>query len=312
MRQKTVVILLSDKRSGSTMFQKEVCKHADIQTVEYSPHTYLETHHWLKGAVILGMSPETFADGKVYDGYGSRANARTYLIDCVRRNVPEFQIPDDDRALVFGGWEALCDKFAQPVFFEKSPQLLSQWAGLSLLLEWIKQTKFRVKLIGLTRNPLSVQYSAFQLFHTSPEKRQFDWMESQKNMLAFQNLLPQGDFFHVKYEDIIEQPAATFATVCEFIGVPKSPNLGGSVHAESLTKWKDDPYFTLCLDPVVKQMALKFGYNREDLENSIKSEPPLSYRLQRSWEKIYKLTLARFKDRVVKPMLLSLKWMFRK
>ena len=103
MNQRTVVILLSDKRSGSTMIQRELCKHPDIQTVAYSPHTYFETHHWLKGAVLLGRAPETFAGHKVYAGYGSRANARTYLIDCVKTNVPEFQVPEDDRRLVFAG-----------------------------------------------------------------------------------------------------------------------------------------------------------------------------------------------------------------
>ncbi len=307
MIPKTVVILLSDKRSGSTMFQRELCKHPDIQTVAYSPHTYLETHHWLKGAVLLGMAPAAFAGGKVYPGYGSPANARTYLIDCVKRNVPEFQIPKDDRALVFEGWEALCENFAQPVFFEKSPQLLAQWAALSLLLEWIQQTSFEVKIIGLTRNPLSVQYSAFQLFHTDPSTRQYAWLETQKNLLAFRGLLPLGNFLHVKYEDIIEQPQATFAAVCEFIGVSRSPEIGANVHSESLVKWKDDPYFTLRLDPIVRQMAIGFGYRREDLENSLKPEPPWSIRFRKGWERVSKLTLARLKDRLLKPAVLWLR-----
>lgn len=307
MSSKTVVILLSDKRSGSTMFQRELCKHPQIQSVAYSPHTYLETHHWLKGAVLLGMTPETFAGGVVYPGYGSPANARTYLIDCVKRNVPEFQIPKNDRALVFEGWEALCDRFAQPVFFEKSPQLLSQWAALSLMLEWMGQTRFKVKIIGLTRNPLSVQYSAFQLFHTDPVKRQYAWLESQKNMLAFRSLLQPGDFLHVRYEDIIEGPKKAFARVYEFIGVGKSPEIGADVHSESLTKWKDDPYFTLRLDPVVKQMAIGFGYRDNDLENPVKPKPPLSYRFRKGWERVSKLSLAHLKDRVAKPVLLWLR-----
>lgn len=304
MSYKSVIILLSSKRSGSTMFQDELCKHAAVQTVAYSPHTYLETHHWLKGAVLLGMAPETFAGGKVYGGYGSVDNARTYLIDCVKQNVPKFQIPKDDRALVFEGWEALCDHFAQPVFFEKSPQILAQWAALSLLLEWMKQTKYKVKIIGLTRNPLSVQYSAYQLFHTAPEKRQYAWLEGQKNMLAFQNLIPREDFFHVKYEDIIEQPQSAFAAVCDFIGVEQSPEIGSKVHSESLTKWKNDPHFTLRLAVPVKQIAGSFGYNEVDLENPVKPEPSLAYRLRKKWDGTYKLTKAHLKDKIVKPILL--------
>jgi len=307
MKQKAVVILLSDKRSGSTMFQRELCRHPHIQTVAYSPHTYRETHHWLKGAVLLGMAPASFAGGKVYPGYGSPGNARTYLIDCIRRNVPEFQIPQDDRTLVFSGWDALCEKYADPIFFEKSPQLLSQWAGLSLLLEWIQQTKFKVKIIGLTRNPLSVQYSAFQLFHTDPAKRQYAWLEAQKNLLSFKSLLPPGDFFHIRYEAIIDRPITTFAEVCEFIGVAKLPEIGAGVHSESLIKWKDDPYFNLRLDPIVKQMAIGFGYREVELENPLKPELPSSYRFQKWLERVYKLTRARLKDRFAKPVLLRLK-----
>ena len=304
MTRKTVVILLSDKRSGSTMFQNELCKHPDIQTVAYTPHTYLETHHWLKGAVLLGLPPAVFANGKVYPGYGSRMNARTYLIDCVKCNVPEFQIPQDDRKLIFEGWDALCEKFAQPVFFEKSPQLLAHWAGLSLLLEWMQHTKYKVRVIGLTRNPLSVQYSAYQLFHTAPEKRQYGWLEAQKNMLAFRSLLPPEEFFHIRYEAIIEHPNATFAAVCEFIGVEKLPEIGDSVHSESLTKWKDDPYFTLHLDSAVKQLAIGFGYRDDELENPPKPELPVSYRLKKWLEKVSKRMRAHLKDRFAKPVLL--------
>jgi hypothetical protein len=307
MTDRTVVILLSDKRSGSTMFQRELCKHPDIQTVAYSPHSYLETHHWLKGAVLLGMAPETFIGGKVYAGYGSRANARTYLMDCVKQNVPEFQIPKDDRALVFEGWEALCNQYAQPVFFEKSPQILSQWAALSLLLEWMHQTNFKVKIIGLTRNPLSVQYSAFELFNTNPADRQYAWLEGQKNMLALRSLLPAGDFFSVRYEDVIEQPQATFASVCKFIGVPALPEIGASVHSESLTKWKDDPYFTLKLDLVVKQMAIEFGYTSADLTDSNKTPPPWVVRIRRESGGWFKLMQARLENRLVVPLALWIK-----
>lgn len=307
MAERTVVILLSDKRSGSTMFQRELCKHPDVQTVAYSPHTYLETHHWLKGAVLLGCAPATFDGGRVYAGYGSRGNARTYLIDCVKRNVSEFQVPKDDRALVFDGWEALCNKFAQPVFFEKSPQLLGQWAGLSLLLEWIKQTKFEVKIIGLTRNPLSVQYSALQLFHTDPVKRQYNWLECERNMLAFRSLIPGTNFLQLKYEDIISQPKALFSQVCEFIGIAESSDVGAGVHSESLTKWNDDPYFTLRLDPVVKEMAVELGYREQELENPVKPKPPLRHRFQKRWESVINLTWAHMKDRLFKPIILRLK-----
>lgn len=290
------------------MFQRQMCKHPDVQTVAYTPHTYLETQHWLKGAVLLGMAPRTFAGGKVYPGYGSVNNARTYLVDCILRNVPDFRLPGNDRALVFEGWEALCHKFARPVFFEKSPQLLSHWAGLSLLLDWIQQTSYRVKVIGLTRNPLSVQYSANKLFHTDPVARQFGWLEMQKNLLAFQALLPKDDIFLVNYEQIVAQPQRAFTAICEFIGVSSRSEMGLGVHADSLNKWKDDPYFTMQLDRTVRQMAEKFGYNEEELENPRKPVPPLSYRFRRRLERVAKLTLAHFRNRFLRPVRLWIRW----
>jgi hypothetical protein len=278
----------------------------------YSPHSYLETHHWLKGAVLLGMAPETFAGRKVYSGYGSAKNARTYMTDCIKRNVPEFKIPKDDRDLIFKGWEALCEKFARPFFFEKSPQLLAHWAGLSLLMEWMEGTKFKVRIIGLTRNPMSVQYSAFQLFHTDPKRRQYGWLEIQKNMLALRSLLLPEDFYHVKYEDVIQQPGKTFAAVCDFIGILKASEMGSQVHSGSLTKWKDDPYFDFQLDPIVKQIAVGFGYSEKELDNPYKPEPPVSYRFRRRWEKLYTLSRTHLMDRLIKPLLMSQKWQTRK
>ena len=144
---KTVVILLSDKRSGSTMFQDALCAHPKVQTVEYSPHTYLETHYWLKAAVLLGVNPLLFEKGKVYKNYGSKNNTRIYLEDLLTKNLPNYIIPKDNKQLVFEGWEALCERFARPVFFEKSPQFLAHWSALSLLLEWAQKTqKYKVNL----------------------------------------------------------------------------------------------------------------------------------------------------------------------
>lgn len=305
--KKTVVILLSDKRSGSTMFQRELCKHPDIQTVDYSPHTYLETHHWLKAAVMLGIDPALFSGGKVYGGYGSRQNARTYMEDCICKNVPSFKVPDSDRALVFEGWEALCDRYAQPVFFEKSPQFLSHRGCLELMLEWIRQTTFQVKVIGLSRNPLSVIYSAQALFHTAPESRQYGWLQAHENLLHFQSHLAPDQFMLAKYEDIIQQPVQAFKQVCQFIGMAEHAAIGQGVHASSANKWEADPFFTLRLDDSVKAMANRLNYTDSELINPEKPRPSLFYRVRRKAAGRFKLSIARCKDRLITPALLRLK-----
>jgi hypothetical protein len=96
--KKTVVVLISDKRSGSTLFQRELLKHRDVNTLAYSPHTFLESHHWLKGAVMLNKNEGLgFSNNKVYGGYGSKANARKYMEDCIVGNNTDFAVPKDDK-----------------------------------------------------------------------------------------------------------------------------------------------------------------------------------------------------------------------
>lgn len=307
----TVVVLLSDKRSGSTMLEEEICKHADISPVDYTPHTFRETHHFLKGAVMLGMPPVMFEGGKRYTNYGSAANARAYLIDCVRGNVPEFVPPDDDRALVFEGWETLCARFARPVFFEKSPHHLSSWGALSLLLEWIEMTPRPVRVIGLTRNPLSVQASAEKLFATDPESRQYGWLLKQQNLLTFAAMLPTEIYRHVRYEDVVARPADMLAELFAFIGVDPAPAFErrSTVNAASLEKWREDDSFTLQLAPEVRQMARSFGYSDDDLDNPVPSDAaqakaarlPQAHR-RRWWLRLRHIVI----DRVAKPALIRL------
>lgn len=275
----TVVLLLSDKRSGSTMFEREICRHPDVRHVEYTPHTYSETQHWLKGARLVGMPPQTFYGHRYYGGLQSSAATRALMIDELRGNLPEFEIPSDDEELVFQGWEALCEKFAKPVFFEKSPHHLGQWACLSTLLQWMERTKFRTKIIGLVRNPLAVQYSAFELFQTIPEERQYGWAEMYRYLLAFRQMIPPDDFHLIRYEDLTEQPQETFAAVYDFLGIAPQEFEDREVHRRSLRRWVEDPDFGLQLHESVKQVARIYGYLDEDLHNPAKPPPPLSRQL---------------------------------
>jgi hypothetical protein len=264
---RTVVVLLSDKRSGSTMVQTELCRHPQVQHVGYSPHTYNETHHWLKSACLLKSPPELFAGGKRYRGYGPRASTRRYLIDCIRGNVPEFEVPTNDEKLVFEGWEALCERYAEPVFFEKSPQIVHHWAALDLLFQWIERTGFSVRVVGLVRNPLAVAASAEKAFSTPPYERQFGWAEGCRNLLSAGQILGPDRFRMVRYEDLVASPSEEFGKLCRFIGVEPDGNLGSAVHAQSTSKWIEDPAFTLELEPSVRRIATRFGYGDEELEN---------------------------------------------
>ena len=269
----TVTILLSDKRSGSTLLEQELCKHSAIAHISYTPHTYNETHYWLKAACLLADSAQQYNGGVRPASYGSRAEIRKSMLNFLHHNVPGFVAPDDDRALVFNGWEALCDQFANPVFFEKSPQHPHQWVALELLLSWIRTTDYRVRVIGLVRNPMSVMYSALELFHTDPQKRQIGWAHAYENILRFGELLETAQFHFVRYEDIVDRPVFEFGRLCEFIGLEYELAVGQSVHSSSINKWKDDMEFLLQLDESVSELAMKMGYSEQELYNPPKPPP---------------------------------------
>lgn len=251
---------------------------------------------------MLGAPPQLFGGGKVYMGYGSPRNARIYTIDTIRGNLPKFVPPRTNRALLFDGWEALCKEFAAPVFFEKSPQLLGNWAALSLLLEWKKQTKFNLRIVGLVRNPLAVQHSAEVLFGTPPESRQYAWAETYRNLLALRQMLPPEELIILRYEDIVADPVHIFSGVCKFIGLVPDPSMGSSVRREAQDRWREDDAYDLQLAPAVLQIASALGYSEVELANSTsvsrrsRSFPGSSRILQRFG--------SRLRDRQIKPMLM--------
>ncbi|MEL6645010.1 MAG: sulfotransferase [Pseudomonadota bacterium] len=306
----TVAILLSDKRSGSTMLQTELCRHSGIQHVETSPHTYSETHYWLMAAVLLGRSNHLFAGRKTYEGYGSRADARALLLRLVTENVPDFQVPTTDEDLVFAGWEALCDRFGHTVFFEKSPQFLAHWGALDLLLEWIGRTEHTVKIIGLVRNPMAVLYSARNLFGTDPDVRQFAWLHAYKNLLAFEALVPDGTYMRARYEDVAADPHAFFGAFQDFLGVAREQQVGEAVHTGSFEKWRNDPSFGPIADSAVIRLAAHFGYDREDFKfDTVHAAPQTPPETPQSATKLW---VARQRYRVLRPAVMRVRSMLRK
>ncbi|MFZ2631243.1 MAG: sulfotransferase [Desulfosalsimonadaceae bacterium] len=300
-----VAILLSDKRSGSTMFESELCMHPDINHVAYSPHAYRETHHWLKAACMLNMPKQLFYGNRVYRGYGSRKGARRYMIDCIRGNAPDFTIPRDDETLIFEGWNALCRKYARPVFFEKSPQHPHHWAALDVMMKWAETDEFDVRFIGLVRNPMAVMYSAQALFSTDPVERQFGWAHCYRNILAMREMVGKDRFCFIRYEDLIRRPKPVFGEICEFLGLDHCDNLGEQVHQDSVARWIGDPAYTLKLHDSVARVARTFGYRDEDLYNPPKPGLTRNESFRRYLMGKLKLAKSNVFDRFIKPAMLN-------
>lgn len=261
----TVVLLLSDKRSGSTLVQDELCRHPDVRHVDFTTHSLSETHFWVKTAYVLGLPESGFSGGAYPHSYGSPERALESLAANLAGNIPGFQAQGEPEDWVMQGWEALCRKYAQPVFFEKSPQHVHHPAALEMILQWAGQTGFTTRFIGLVRNPMAVMHSAERQFATDPAKRQFAWLESCRNLARFAAELDADQYFPLRYEDLLARPHATFAELCEFVGIEPLASMGDSVRGDGRDAWRSDRGYLMELDAEVRQYALRLGYSEQDL-----------------------------------------------
>ena len=252
------------------MFQEMMSLNSNVCTVNYSPHTYKETHHWLKASVILNSDKRLFYENKIYDGYGSKKNAKILIKSTLLKNLKNYRFWSDDKKMIFDGWEALCDKLAQPVFFEKSPQHLNEWGALSLLLEWINMTKYDVKIIGLVRNPIRVLNSAHNLFGSNPNIRQYRWLNCYKNLILFRSLVKTNQFKLVKYEDILIDPRKNVKDICDFVGINYEASMIKNIALPESNKNEFSVKFKLH-EPIIR-LAKYYEYSNDDLEFNFKEE----------------------------------------
>jgi hypothetical protein len=235
-----------------------------VRHVKFTPHSYNETHYWLKAACARETPLTQFANGTRPDTYGTREAARDSLAETILRNSPGFRL-SGDADWVIQGWEALCQRFAMPVFFEKSPQNPQHWAALALMLDWIRQTGFEARVIGLVRNPMAVIYSAGKRFHTDPLRRQYAWVQTNKHIIRCGAALQPGQFHFLRYEQLVLEPGIVFESVCRFIGLQALQSMGRTVSDQFQHKWRQDPEFTFELAEDVAQFAMNLGYVKADL-----------------------------------------------
>ncbi len=254
------VILLSEKSSGSSIFQREISKHSKIRTVEWAPHSEAETLFWVKAANIMGYPKDAFWRSR--PPFPARYSRRS-IERILKNNTETILDNDDDWEFLKSGWEQLIDSFG-PVFFEKSPHHLNQWPALSCINRFIAETKKDVKFIGLVRNPMSVIYSTQQRWMSGVYERQFMWEQSYRNLLAMQQLHPDRMVI-LRYEDLIHAPIDEFSRILSFIGLDYEDQIGGDLHANSIEKWTVDEAFSFTMAPSVLLLGKHFGYSEEEM-----------------------------------------------
>ena len=273
-RRKCIVIL-STKSSGSSALQNLLCRDPSVRHVEWTRHNENETLYWVKAASVLGRGQVDMADSEVPI---PRGRARGELVQMLGRNLgADYRPPSDDRELVFGGWEALCERYA-PVFLEKSPHHLHQRSALELILERERSLdRVDFHIVGLVRNPMAALYSMWRRRREIPEVHQFEWLEAYRNLRWLESERP--DLVSVvRYEDLTDS-SEPLLPVCRFAGIELPQP--GYIHGRALAKWRSDGHYGFGLEHRVAELARTFGYRDEELSNDAAPGWPVYRQLMR-------------------------------
>ena len=256
------MVILSSKSAGSSALQDLICGCTDGTHVEHTRHVQHETLYWTKAASILGRKQSKIPDSEVpIPPRKALHDLRTLLA----ANLPGFDLPSDPEELIFEGWRRLSFRFG-PLFVEKSPHHLHQWAALELLIEAVHRLPdVDFRFVGLVRNPMDVLYSMWRRWRADPGNHQHHWMLAYENLRRFEEVVGSR-LLVVRYEDLATHGNAAEHLI-DFLGRPVSPDAKSYIHAKSLQRWKVDRWFGFQLDGEVERLATSFGYSRDDLRN---------------------------------------------
>jgi Sulfotransferase family len=255
------VVILSARSSGSSALQNLLVQSPGVRHIDRTPHFENETLFWVKAASVLGRPQVKIADSRLpLPVAESRAGLRALLQD----NIGAAYVPPvEDMALIFDGWRDLCQHYA-PVFVEKSPHHLHEWAALELLLESLNRVpEVDIMFVGLVRNPIDTLYSIWQRWRGLPHHNQRDWCTAYTNLLRLRGMVGER-LLILRYEDMVRDPMH-LAPIYRFMGLRDAPP--GYLHDKALGKWRGDPCFRFRLNPASVTLAEQFGYTRSDLEN---------------------------------------------
>jgi Sulfotransferase family len=272
------VQILSTKSSGSSVLQSLLCDFGGGRHVRHTRHGEFETLYWTKAASVLGLSQVRLPDSEVPI---PAASALRDLVNLLSDNVPGFRPPADNRQLIFNGWKALCLAHT-PVYVEKSPHHLHQWSCLQLMLEAIEQLpEVDFRFVGLIRNPMDVLYSAWNRWRVTPEAFQHHWRTACENLERFR-VVTGMRLIVVRYEDLSDG-GETSSLLLNRLGMQARPGANRHIHGQSRRRWATDPGFGFRLDSKVSEVAGRFGYAPEELEN----HPNPTWPIRRTMSRLY-------------------------
>jgi hypothetical protein len=282
-RGHNLVFIISQPKAGSTLLQRILAGHPDVQT---SAETWLMLHPVYglrKGGITADYNANWAATGvrEFLDNYADGAS--TY-----REGVRSFA------AAIYG---RVLEKHGKRLFLDKTPRY-------TMIVEELYELFPDAKYILLIRNPLAILKSELHTYVKGdwPVLAQFapDLVDAPARLVAARKRLGEAAL-EVRYEDLVTAPEDTVRSLCDFVGVefeagmldysdtpaPKgrmNDPVGIHQHTgpslDSLDKWKE-----LGADGQLRHFAMQYlaalgdetiealGYDAAELRHDIEMTP---------------------------------------
>lgn len=266
-------------RSGSTLLQRMLAKHADIETA---------AEPW----ILLPFFSSMRSDG-IYTNYDQNA-----VVDAVK----------DFYTAMDGGKEAYqkeIRRLSLRLYAKRSQEdakyFLDKTPRYHLIVNEILETFPGARFIFLWRNPLSIIASMLDTWHRGHWYLYFfkvDLFQGLKNLIEAYNK-NRGRVLGIQYEDLLTQPEATCREICAYLDIPfqqtmiedfQSVELGGemgdptgvknydSISAQPLNKWRESlrnplrkSWCRSYLSWLGKDRLASIGYDQQTLLHDLKN-----------------------------------------
>jgi hypothetical protein len=213
-------IIFGSPRSGTTFLRESMNQHPDIvvphETDFIVPLAYLVdriTDADIGRRLVLNMIVAT---------KGFAASLGRYLsADEVELHVmrADYTVPSILHAL----YSAVAEKSGAKIAGDKSPNDL----GALGILQGTQVLNSHIKLVHIVRDVrdvmLSLQNTGWLNEHLAQSLPGI-WNNTNLNLRRFAMQTPDNYFF-IRYEDLVMNPAASLAPLCEFLGVPFDSNM---------------------------------------------------------------------------------------
>lgn len=282
-RGENLIFIISQPKAGSTLLQRILAGHPDIQT---SAETWLMLHptYGLRKRGITADYNANWAATGVREFLDHYANGSETYNEGVRSFAET----------IYG---SVLEKHGKRLFLDKTPRY-------TMIVDELYELFPKAKYILLIRNPLAILKSELHTYVKGdwPILASFapDLVEAPDRLIAARTAL--GDAaLEVRYEDLVTSPEATVRSLCGFLGIefdasmldysdtpapkgrmndPVGIHKHTGVSSGSLEKWKElgadgqTRHFALqYLDALGDETISDLGYDAADLRAQIDKSP---------------------------------------